>query len=166
MVIWLIGISGAGKTTLGNKIHKYLTGVKLNSFMIDGDIVREFYDNDLGYSKDERISNIKRIMLAAYVLEKNNIIPIVCNISPFENLRDFARDRFDSYHEIFLQKNVSIAKEKDVKGVYKDNHKRTPLIGIDMKFEEPTKSNLIINVDSESEEKSFEKIMNYINQIL
>lgn len=165
MVIWLIGISGAGKTTLGNKIHKYLTDKKLNSFMIDGDIVREFYDNDLGYSKEERISNIKRIMLSTYVLEKNNIIPIVCNISPFENLRDFARDKFDSYHEIYLNKNISIAKENDVKGIYKNNFKKTSLIGVDMKFEEPTKSNLTINVDSESEEISFEKIINYINKI-
>ena len=64
MVIWLIGISGAGKTTLGNKIHKYLSDKKLKSFIIDGDIVREFYNNDLGYSKEERISNIKRIMLS------------------------------------------------------------------------------------------------------
>tara|TARA_B110000967_G_C18772288_1_gene503766 strand:- start:194 stop:697 length:504 start_codon:yes stop_codon:yes gene_type:complete len=165
MVIWLIGISGAGKTTLGNKIHKYLIDKKLNSFIIDGDIVREFYDNDLGYSKEERISNIKRIMLSTYVLEKNNIIPIVCNISPFENLRDFARDKFDSYHEIYLNKNISIAKQNDVKGVYKNNHKKTSLIGVDMKFEEPTKSNLTINVDSESEEISFEKIINYINKI-
>lgn len=133
--------------------------------MIDGDIVREFYDNDLGYSKEERISNIKRIMLSTYVLEKNNIIPIVCNISPFENLRDFARDKFDSYHEIYLNKNISIAKENDVKGIYKNNFKKTSLIGVDMKFEEPTKSNLTINVDSESEEISFEKIINYINKI-
>ena len=165
MVIWLIGISGAGKTTLGNKIHKYLSDKKLKSFIIDGDIVREFYNNDLGYSKEERISNIKRIMLSTYVLEKNDIIPIVCNISPFENLRDFARDKFDSYHEIYLNKSISIAKQNDVKGVYKNNHKRTSLIGVDMKFEEPTKSNLTINVDSESVETSFEKIINYINKI-
>ena len=77
---------------------------------------------NLGYSKEDRISNIKRIMLSTYVLEKNNIIPIVCNISPFENLRDFARDKFDSYHEIYLNKNISIAKQNDVKGVYKNNH--------------------------------------------
>jgi len=165
MVIWLIGISGAGKTTLGNKVHQYFIKNDLNSFVIDGDIVRTFYDNDLGFSIEDRVSNIKRIMLSTYVLEKNNIIPIVCNISPFEELRDFARIKFDSYHEIYLHKNLDIAKENDVKGIYRDNLKKTALVGVDMKFEEPKNSNLIIKVDMESEEESLNKIIKYIKNI-
>ena len=165
MVIWLIGISGAGKKTLGNKVQKYLVDKGLDAFMIDGDIVREFYDNDLGYSKEDRVSNIKRIMLSAYVLEKNHIIPVVCNISPFENLRDFARNKFESYHEIYLRKDIDIARQKDIKDVYKSNFKKTALVGVDMKFEEPMKSDLTINVDSESEEISFQKIINYIAKL-
>lgn len=163
MVIWLIGISGAGKTTLGNKIHKYFKKKKLNSFIIDGDVVREFYDNDLGYTIDDRIANIKRIMLSVFVLEKNNIIPIVCNISPFEELRDFARIKFASYHEIYLKKDLNLAKKNDVKGIYKNNLNKTDLVGVNLKFDEPNKSNLVINVDKESVEESYQKIINYIN---
>lgn len=165
MVIWLIGISGAGKTTLGNKIHKYFIKKKKKSFIIDGDIVREFYNNDLGYGIDDRIANIKRIMLSVYVLEKNNIIPIVCNISPFEELRDFARHKFSSYHEIYLHKKLNFAKKNDIKGVYKNNLNKTALVGVDLNFDEPKKSNLTINVDTESEEESYMKIINYINKI-
>ena len=76
MVIWLIGISGAGKTTLGNKLHDYFKNNNTKSFIIDGDLVRNFYNNDLGYSKADRIANIKRIMLSAYTLEQE-IIPII-----------------------------------------------------------------------------------------
>ncbi len=165
MVVWLIGISGSGKTTLGNKLHNYYANRGIKSFILDGDLVRNFYNNDLGYTKEDRISNIKRIMLSTYVLEKNNIIPIVCNISPFEALRDFARIKFDSYHEIYLHKNLDIAKENDVKGIYKNNLKKTSLVGIDMKFEEPQHSNLTIEVDKENEEASFKRIINYLEKL-
>ena len=91
MVVWLIGISGAGKSTLGVKLKRYYESNNVKTFLLDGDIVRDFYDNDLGYSREDRIANIKRIMLSAYVLEQNGIVPIVCNISPFEHLRCFCR---------------------------------------------------------------------------
>lgn len=162
MVIWLIGISGAGKTTLGNKLHEYYKNKNKNSFILDGDLIREFYDNDLGFSKEDRVANIKRIMLSAHVLEKNNVIPIVCNISPFESLRDFAREKFDDYNEIFLQKNLEIAKNNDVKGVYKENLMNTSLVGIDLIFEEPKHSNLVLEVDKETVDVSFNKILDYL----
>ncbi len=162
MVIWLIGISGAGKTTLGNKIHNHYVKKNQKSFIIDGDIVRSFYNNDLGYTKEDRIANIKRIMLSAYVLEKNGIIPIVCNISPFENLRNFAREKFENYQEIYLKKNIQDAKSNDVKEIYKNNLHKTDLVGIDMVFEEPQYSNLILEVDKETEEASFNKIISHL----
>jgi len=165
MVVWLIGISGSGKTTLGNLLQDYYNRKGISSFILDGDLVRDFYNNDLGFSKEDRISNIKRILLATYVLEKNGIIPIVCNISPFEELRNFARSKFESYHEVYLHKNLDIAKQNDVKGVYKKNLKKTQLVGVDMKFEEPENSNLTINVDLESKEVSINKIINYIENL-
>jgi len=166
MVVWLIGISGAGKTTLGRKLKEYYDQNNKRSFILDGDIVREFYNNDLGYSKKERIANIKRIMLSAYVLEQNNIIPIVCNISPFESLREFARIKFSDYNEIYLEKDISVARKNDVKNVYKSNLEKTSIVGIDMEFERPLKSNLIIPVDNEDEEESFLKLVNYLENKL
>ena len=94
MVIWLLGISGAGKSTLGKRLKKHFDAKGIHSFILDGDVVRTFFDNDLSYSVADRRQNIKRILLAAYVLEQNGVIPIVCNISPFEDLRQFARDTF------------------------------------------------------------------------
>ena len=71
--------------------------------MIDGDQVRGFFNSDLGYSKKNREENIKRIIYAAHVLEEANIIAIVCNISPFQNLRDLCRQKFKNYSEIYLK---------------------------------------------------------------
>ncbi len=164
MVIWLIGISGAGKTTLGKKLNNYYNNKNIKSFMLDGDLVREFYNNDLGFAKEDRISNIKRIMLSAYVLEQNNIIPIVCNISPFEELRVLARDKFQDYNEIYLNKNIDIAKQNDIKNIYKDSLDKTTLVGIDIIFEKPKQCDLKITVDNESIEESFNRILNYLER--
>ena len=106
MVIWLLGISGAGKSTLGNLLKQYFDRNAVKSFILDGDSVRNFFDNDLGFSVDERRQNIKRILLAAQALEQSGVIPIVCNISPFEDLRQFAREKFNDYVQIYLQKSI------------------------------------------------------------
>src|SRR3990170_7012687 len=101
MVIWFIGISGAGKTTLGKKLQQYFDDARKKSFLIDGNLARSFFDNDLGYSKKDRVANIKRITFAAHVLGQSDVITIVCCISPFESLRELARKRIKDYNEIY-----------------------------------------------------------------
>ena len=165
MVIWLLGISGAGKTTLGVKLEEYLKKRNIKCYRIDGDIVRDFYENDLGFSKEDRIANIKRIMLAAYVLEENNIIPIVCNISPFQFLRDFARKKFKNYVEIFLHKEISKAKQENNKReLYGKKNKNSPIIGIDIPFEEPVNYDLKLDTGKESIDESFNKLINFLKE--
>jgi adenylylsulfate kinase-like enzyme len=158
MVIWLLGISGAGKSTLGRLLKQHYDSKAVQTYILDGDIVRSFFDDDLGYSVDERRQNIKRILLAAHVLEQNGVIPIVCNISPFEDLRQFARKKFDDYIQIYLRKSIPNAQENDVKNIYRDNIKKTPIAGIDLVFDEPLVNELVIGVDSESADASLARI--------
>ena len=164
MVVWFLGISGSGKTTLGNLLKEYYDRKAVKTFILDGDIVRNFFDNDLGYSVEERRQNIKRILLAAHVLEQSGVIPIVCNISPFEDLRQFARENFDDYVQIYLQKSIPIAQKNDVKNIYRDNIKKTPIVGIDLAFDEPLINDLVIEVDSESVDASFAKILELLSE--
>lgn len=156
MVIWLLGISGAGKTTLGNNLKKYLDKKNIKSCIIDGDMVRDFYNNDLGFEKKDRIANIKRIMLSAYLLEQNGIIPIVCNISPFQELRDFAKIKFSRYIEIYLKRALQDIHNKDT--VYNDSH----VVGIDVAFDEPKNPSFVIDTSKTDEKKSLEIIINHI----
>ena len=164
MVVWFLGISGAGKSTLGNLLKEYYDRKAVKSFILDGDIVRKFFDNDLGYSVEERRQNIKRILLAAYVLEQNGVIPIVCNISPFEDLRQFARDKFHNYVQIYLEKSVPIAQQNDVKDIYKNHISKTPIVGINLEFDEPLLSELVIPVDTETVDESFARIVLLLNE--
>ena len=158
MIIWLIGISGSGKTTLAKELKRYFDKRNIKSYIIDGDLVRDFFDRDLGYSKKERIENIKRVIISAKVLEENGIIPIVANISPFEELRNFARKKFDKYIEIYLKRDLENIKNKDF--VYSDKN----VVGVDLEFEEPKNSDLVIDTGKESVNNSLEKIIELIEK--
>ena len=157
MVIWLLGISGSGKTTITQELKKHFDKDGIKSFIIDGDIVRDFYDNDLGYSKEDRVANIKRIMLSAYLLEQNGIIPIVANISPFEFLREFAREKFNNYFEVYLKRELKEIKNKDF--VYKDS---TNVVGVEMVFDKPTKPSLTLDTGVLSLDECISKILKEI----
>ena len=164
MIVWLIGISGAGKTTLGGRLEEYLKSRNKKCYLIDGDVIRKFFDNDLGYTYEERVQNIKRIILAGYILEQNGIIAIICNISPFEKLREFARRKFDSYNEIYLRKSIEDSRKSDVKGLYRNNLGKTNLVGIDIPFEEPQNSDLVIDVDKLEISESIDKIISFLKE--
>ena len=165
MIIWLIGISGSGKSTLGSLLCSRISKTENRVRLIDGDIVRAFFNNDLGYSKKEREENIKRIIYGAYLLENENIITIVCNISPFQKLREFCRFKFKNYIEIYLEKDFETAKKNDFKGVYnKSKISCSDIVGSDILFDYPTSCDLKISTDSCSIENSLEKIVEFLSK--
>ena len=162
MVIWLIGISGAGKTTIGKRLEEHFNNLNIKNYLLDGDEVRDLFDRDLGYSDEEREANIKRIILGAYLLDKNDIIGIVCNIAPLEKLRALARTKIIGYNKIYLKKDINMSMKNDVKGVYRENVGKTQIVGIDATFDEPLHSDLILEVDSLTEEETYQAVLNYI----
>lgn len=164
MIIWLIGISGAGKTTLGRRLETFYKSKGMRTYLLDGDEVRNLFENDLGYTDAEREANIKRIILGAYLLDRNDIVGIICNISPFQHLRELARRKIKGYNEIYLDKDIQISMKNDVKGVYRENVGKTDIVGLGQRFDEPVSCDLRIPVDSMTEEESFEKIKEYITE--
>jgi len=162
MILWFIGISGSGKSTLGNALKRALDGKKVPNAILDGDVVRKFFDHDLGYSRENRMANIKRIQFAAHVLSENNMVTIVCNICPFQELRDFSRAKFHDYNEIYLQKDLNRSIHSDVKSVYKKHHGKTAIIGLDIPFDEPVSCDLRIDVDTLTVDQSLEKVNQYL----
>lgn len=164
MIFWLIGISGAGKTTLGRRMEEHFNQIGKGCYLLDGDEVRDLFERDLGYTEADREANIKRIILGAYLMDKNDIIGIICNIGPFEHLRQLARRKIAGYNEIYLKKDLNTSMENDVKGMYRENLGKTHIVGIDSAFEEPVSPDLVLNVDYESETESFQRVLSYIRE--
>ena len=162
MVIWLVGLSGSGKTTLGKKLKDYFLDNNIATILIDGDEVRSFFNSDLGYSTKDREENIKRIQLAAYFLSKTEVVTIVCNISPFEKLREFSRSKINNYIQIYLKRDFEICRELDVKNIYDENTGITEIVGHDILFDEPINSDLVCNTHTESVDESLERIKKMI----
>jgi adenylylsulfate kinase-like enzyme len=164
MVIWLIGVSGSGKSTQGKLLKEYIERTGRPCCLIDGDTVREFFENDLGYTKEDRISNIKRIIFGAHLLDEAGIATIVCNISPFETLRKFARKKIKGYNQIYLKKELTTCVASDVKNVYRNNRGKTDLVGIDIQFEEPGTSDLVVDIDRLNIEEAFAAIVAFLKK--
>jgi adenylyl-sulfate kinase len=162
-VIWFIGISGAGKSTLGTALRDQFAASGKKVSLLDGDQARDFFDHDLGYSREDRVANIKRIIFGAHLLSSHGTTVIVCNISPFENLRQFARKKIPGYHEIYLRKNLEISLQQDVRDVYRNHLGKSDLVGIDIQFEPPTNSDLIVDTDGHSEQESLRAILDYLH---
>lgn len=164
MIIWLMGLSGAGKTTIGRMLERHFQTLGIQHYLLDGDEVRDLFDRDLGYSDAEREANVKRIILGAYLLDKNDIVGIICNISPLEHLRALARKKIAGYNEIYLKKDLEISMKNDVKGVYQENIGKTQIVGIDAAFHEPEHPDLVLEVDKMTEEETYQAVLCYIGE--
>lgn len=164
MILWLMGISGAGKTTIGRRLERHFNEKGIKNYLLDGDEVRDLFDRDLGYSNTDREANVKRIILGAYLLDRNDIVGIICNISPLERLRVLARKKIAGYNEIYLKKNLRASMDSDVKGVYRKNVGKTQLVGLDTAFDEPQHPDLVLAVDEMTEEETFQAVLKYIEQ--
>lgn len=144
MIIFIIGKSGSGKTTISNELKKHLIQQYNKIFIqIDGDDVRKIYDDKLGYSINDRRKNADRIKNLCKFFDKQNINVIVSVLSIFQDLLNWNRNNYNEYLEVYLKVNQSILENKrDFKGIYK---KKKNVIGKDIPFPEPLIPDIIIN---------------------
>ena len=150
MIIWIIGLSGSGKTTLANETIRIIKKKKSNAVLIDGDLIRKLNNFDLGHSIVDRKTNAKRISNLCKFLDDQNIHVICSILSIFPNLRSWNRKNFKNYFEVYIETEINDLKKRNSKGIYskKINLKGKNIVGIDIHFPKPRKSNLIIKNNS------------------
>ncbi|MDC6457758.1 adenylyl-sulfate kinase [Alphaproteobacteria bacterium] len=151
MVIWFIGLSGAGKTTLANQVFAMLKKKTKNVVLIDGDVIREIFSNDLGHTIDDRRKNAERISALCKFLDEQDI-NVVCSIlSLFPDNREWNRRHISRYYEVFIDTPMEQLVQRDVKGLYKQyldgDLKNLP--GLDIDFPIPEAPDLRILNDSD-----------------
>ncbi len=117
--LWFTGLSGAGKTTISKIVEDQLRERGSRVEVLDGDVVRENLSKGLGFSKEDRDTNIRRIAFVADLLSRNGVPVITAAISPYREIRDEARELMgDRFIEVFVKASVEVCAERDVKGLY------------------------------------------------
>jgi adenylyl-sulfate kinase len=163
--LWLTGLSGAGKTTLAALLATELRARGINVEVLDGDEVRTNLSKGLGFSKEDRDTNIRRIGYVCQLLSRNGVGAVSAAISPYGAIRDEVRraveqDRAE-FIEVFVKCPIAVLAERDVKGLYKRAlaGELKGFTGVSDPYEEPLKPDVVVETDRESVEFSIGKIL-------
>jgi len=156
--LWFTGLSGAGKTTISHIVAEELTdrGSKLE--ILDGDVVRENLSKGLGFSKEDRDTNIRRIAFVADLLSRNGVPVITAAISPYREIRDEAREMMgDRFIEVYIEASVDACAERDVKGLYKKAFagEIKEFTGVSDPYEEPLDPEITLKTEEEEPEEGW-----------
>src|SRR5215211_4498134 len=160
--LWFTGLSGSGKTTITNQLVKALRKRSVPLEVLDGDIVRENLSKGLGFSKEDRDTNIRRIAFVADLLSRNGVPVITAAISPYREIRDEAR-RLMGYRfiEVFVKASVEVCAERDVKGLYEKAFKGEikEFTGVSDPYEPPLNAEITLDTEHQSPEESGAKLL-------
>ena len=164
--LWFTGLSGAGKSTLANHVAKELRGRGLNVEILDGDEVRTNLSKGLGFSKEDRDTNIKRIGYVCKLLTRNGVIAISAAISPYKEIRDFNRQQIGPFIEIYVQCSIEALTKRDVKGLYKKAlaGELQHFTGISDPYEAPERPEIVVDSEKQSEQESLKAILEYLER--
>lgn len=162
MVIWIIGLSGAGKTTLATKVVGLIREKKKNVVLIDGDVIRDIFGGDLGHSLEDRFKNAERICQLGKFLESQDIHVVVAILSLFLESREWNRKNLKNYYEVFIDTPINDLIKRDSKGLYSKYNRGEieNVAGLDLKFDKPANADLII-----SNKGTNEDLLKYADQI-
>ena len=159
--IWLTGLSGAGKSTLARAVELHFNALNYDIEVLDGDSVRTHLSKGLGFSREDRDTNIKRIAFVSGLLTRHGIVNIVAAISPYREVREWARQEIGNFVEVYVKCPIEVCRVRDVKGLYKQVDEGTlkGFTGIDDPYEEPEHPDLVIETDKETVEESATRIL-------
>lgn len=165
-IVWLTGLSGAGKSTIANLVEQRLHALGKHTYLLDGDNVRHGLNRDLGFTEADRVENIRRVAEVARLMLDAGLITLVSFISPFRAERDMARALAgpDEFVEVFVDTPLAVAEERDPKGLYKKARKGElkHFTGIDSPYEPPAQPELRIDTVAESPEAAADRIVAYL----
>jgi adenylyl-sulfate kinase len=160
--LWFTGLSGAGKTTISEIVERELRDRGSRVEVLDGDVVRENLSKGLGFSKEDRDTNIRRIAFVADLLSRNGVPVITAAISPYREIRDEARELMgDRFIEVFVKASVEVCAERDVKGLYEKAFKGEikEFTGVSDPYEPPLSPELILDTEHDSAEEDAAKVL-------
>ncbi|MDQ4094706.1 MAG: adenylyl-sulfate kinase [Actinomycetota bacterium] len=166
-VIWFTGLSGSGKTTVAQIVEDKLLDAGIPVETLDGDVVRENLSKGLGFSKEDRDTNIRRIAFVAHLLQRNGVFVITAAISPYRAVRDEARAMIKDFVEVFADAPLEVCEERDVKGLYAKARagEIKGFTGIDDPYEAPENPELVVDTANQSPEESAQQVIDKLIEL-
>ena len=167
VTIWFTGLSGSGKSTIARILEKKLRAAGHKVEILDGDVVRTNLSKGLGFSKEDRDTNIKRIGFVCQLLTRNDVIAISAAISPYREVRDFNRSMIGNFVEVYAKCDIKECAKRDVKGLYEKAFKGEikGFTGVDDPYEEPLNAEVVCETDKETAEQSAEKVLSKLEEL-
>jgi adenylylsulfate kinase len=165
--LWFTGLSGAGKTTISKLVETELHNRRNRLEILDGDVVRENLSKGLGFSKEDRDTNIRRIAFVADLLSRNGVPVITAAISPYREIRDEARELMgDRFIEVFVKASVEVCAERDTKGLYAKAFagEIKEFTGVSDPYEEPLNAEVVLDTETETPEESAGKLISLLEE--
>jgi adenylylsulfate kinase len=165
--LWFTGLSGAGKTTISHMVESELRERGSRVEVLDGDVIRENLSKGLGFSKEDRDTNIRRIAFVADLLSRNGVPVITAAISPYREIRAEARELMgERFIEIFVKASVDVCIERDPKGLYEKALKGEikEFTGVSDPYEEPLDPEVTLETETESPEESAGKVISLLEE--
>ncbi len=165
-VVWLTGLSGAGKSTIANLVEKRLHALGRHTYLLDGDNVRHGLNKDLGFTEEDRVENIRRVAEVAKLMVDAGLIVLTAFISPFRAERQLARDILEpgEFIEVFVDTPLAVAEARDVKGLYKKarSGQLKNFTGVDSPYEAPERPELRIDTTAIDPVEAAERIVAWL----
>ncbi|MEN3045437.1 MAG: adenylyl-sulfate kinase [Candidatus Hydrothermales bacterium] len=162
--VWLTGLPCSGKTTIAKKLAEKLVERNKDVEVLDGDLIRNFLNKDLGFTREDRMENMRRVSFLSELLTRHGVNVIVALVSPYREGRQRARESIPNFIEVYVKASLEVCEKRDVKGMYKKA--REGLIknftGIDDPYEEPLNPEVICDTEKETVNESVDKILRFL----
>jgi adenylylsulfate kinase len=166
-ILWFTGLSGSGKTTITKALEPELKARGCKVEILDGDVVRTNLSKGLGFSQEDRNTNIRRIGFVAHLLSRNGVVAMTAAISPYRAIRDEIRAMEPNFIEVYVTAPLEVCEGRDVKGLYAKARagEIKGFTGIDDPYEEPVNPEIICYTERESVEESVKKVLTKLEQL-
>jgi adenylylsulfate kinase len=166
-ILWFTGLSGSGKTTITKALEPELKTRGCKVEILDGDVVRTNLSKGLGFSQEDRDTNIRRIGFVAHLLSRNGVVAMTAAISPYRAIRDEIRAMEPNFVEVYVTAPLEVCEGRDVKGLYAKARagEIKGFTGIDDPYEEPVNPEIICYTERESVEESVKKVLTKLEQL-
>ena len=167
VTVWFTGLPSSGKSTLARLLERQFRKWNLKTELLDGDVIRTHLSKGLGFSKEDRDANIKRIGFVCQLLTRNEVLALASAISPYREVRDDNRRLIGNFVEVYVKASVEACEKRDVKGLYQKARagEIKGFTGVDDPYEEPLHPEVLCDTEHETPEQSAEKIIRCLEEL-